>query len=321
LNITTNDDNTKSQYSIGSCSNAPNDEARTKMYEHHDDRGCSRLTSIGKKKCNERYIWDTDKGKYVYCKWKNNKCEYKDTCVDGGDSSSDESSDEDSEDEGGACPNAPNDEARTKMYEHHDDRGCSRLTSIGKKKCNERYIWDTARDEYVYCQWDDDKCEYKDTCGDGGDSSSDESSDEESEDESSGDSSSDESSDEDSEDEGGDSSSDKSSDGRTTSSANNSTNNASYKQSCDYSGMMTISDHNSSIADARRISSNKERIACEQDLSVNDPVCDTYTQIQYPNSYSASQIMGEDNYNTPGRVSYAPCGHNTYLQQLGHYKH
>ena len=172
------------------------------------------------------------------------------------------------------------------MYEHHDDRGCSRLTSIGEKKCNERYIWDTARDEYVYCQWDDDKCEYKDTCVDGGDSSS-----------------------------------DNSSDRRTTSSANNPTNNASYKQSCDYSGMMTISDHNSSIADARRISSNKERIACEQDLSVNDPVCDTYTQIQYPNSYSASQIMGEDNYSTPGRVSYAPCGHNTYLQQLGHYKH
>ena len=354
------DEKKKEQTGINSCSNASNDKARKKMWDDHDDEGCKRLTSEGEQYCTERYIWDTNRGEYVYCQWDDDEgCKYKDTCVEGDSGDSSSSSEDESSDDEYECPNAPNDEARKKMYEDHDDKGCKRLTNEGDK-CTKRYIWDTNRGEYVYCQWDDDECEYKDTCeeGDNGDSSS-SSEDESSDDDDCPNAPNDEARKkmyEDHRDKGckrltnqGNKCTeryiwdterneyvycqwdddeciykdtcdveDDGNDGNDVIST--SSNKKSTTQDCDYSNMMSTSDHNSLLNDAIMTEKSKERIACNQDISVDSPVCDTYTQVQYPNSYSAAQIMGSD-YDIPGRISYAPCEHNKFIQQIGHAGH
>ena len=67
------------------------------------------------------------------------------------------------------CPNAATYEAQDSYYEHHDDRGCDRLTSKGQQKCEERHIWDAEKGEWVYCEWDGGECVFADYCDDGGD--------------------------------------------------------------------------------------------------------------------------------------------------------
>ena len=105
---------------LNGCPNAATYEAQDSYYEHHDDRGCDRLTSKGQQKCEERHIWDAEKGEWVYCEWDDGECVFADYCDDGGDDGGDDGYDEDDYDDdygddgggggggGGECDERPN---------------------------------------------------------------------------------------------------------------------------------------------------------------------------------------------------------------------
>ena len=149
----------------GGCPNAATSEAREKYWEHHDDRGCDRLTSKGQQKCEERHIYDVDQHTNVYCEWDDDKCKFADVCD--GDAYDDAYDDgyDDGYDEGDcsasdsvceACPNASSNISR--LWEHDINMGCDRLTSKGQSKCESRYIKDVGGGDFVLCKWSGGKC-------------------------------------------------------------------------------------------------------------------------------------------------------------------
>ena len=93
---------------------------------------------------------------------------YKTCKFDNDDGDDDYGNDDYGDDE--ECPNATNSLAKEKYWEHHDDKGCDRLSSKGQEKCEQRHIYDKDKDTNVYCEWDDGECKYVGKChGDDGD--------------------------------------------------------------------------------------------------------------------------------------------------------